>query len=199
MDEKTEELRDIFIDVTDEDTVTESQEETPGSLTGQDEGKRDRLESVIASMRDRYEFEVDLSDEALVDLVELFYDEESDAEIARQLDISRKAVFRARMNLHLVRDRDRDAPFDLAEFRERLTEDASTADLADAFDVSESTVRRYRRVVRTENRSRQANDRYRDEFDTILADGGLATNMTEDIQEDGLDDATEGMETDVSF
>jgi hypothetical protein len=199
MDEKTEELRDIFIDVTDEDTVTESQEETPGSLTGQDEGRRDRLESVIASMRERYEFDTDLSDEALVDLVELFYDEESDAEIARQLEVPRKGVFRARMDLHLVRDRDTDAPFDLAEFRERLTEDPATIDLADAFDVSESTARRYRRVVNAENQSRQANDRYRDEFDTILADSGLATNLTEDVQEDGLDDATEGMETDVSF
>jgi len=46
MDEKTEELRDIFIDVTDEDTVTESQEETRGSLIDR-EGIRDRLEGVV--------------------------------------------------------------------------------------------------------------------------------------------------------
>jgi len=199
MDEKTEELRDIFIDVTDEETVTESQEETPGSLTDEAEGKREQLAGVIGRMRDRYEFGTDLDDAALADLVELFYDGESDAAIARELDASRKTVFRARLDLHLVRDRDTDAPFDLAALRERLPEEPSTADLAATFDVSESTVRRYRRVVRAQNESRGANDRYRDEFDRLLADGDLTGGLTEDVQEDGLDDATEGMETDVDF
>lgn len=199
MDEKTEELRDIFMDVTDEDTVTESQEETRGSLTDQGDGQRERLESVVRSMRERYDFSTDLSDDDLCGLVELFYDDASDADIARELDASRKTVFRARTDLHLVRDRDRDAPFDLDDLRTRLTDDPATRDLADEFDVSESTVRRYRRVVRAQTESRQANDRYRDEFDTILADGDLAARMTEEVQEDGLDDATEGMETNVDF
>ncbi|WP_135821792.1 conditioned medium-induced protein 4 [Halostella litorea] len=199
MDEKTEELRDIFIDVTDEETVTESQEETPGSLTDETEGVEDRLRSVVSRMRERYEFGTDLGDGDLVTLVELFYDGESDATIARELDVSRKVAFRARLDLHLVRDRDTDAPFDLAALRERLTDDPSTAELADEFDVSESTVRRYRRVVRAQNESRGANDRYRDEFDRLLADGDLSGGLTEDVQEDGLADATEGMETDVDF
>jgi DNA-binding CsgD family transcriptional regulator len=199
MDEKTEELRDIFMDVTDKDTVTESQEETRGSLTDQGDGQRERLESVVGSMRERYDFSTDFSDDDLCGLVELFYDDASDADIARELDASRKTVFRARTDLHLVRDRDRDAPFDLDDLRTRLTDNPATRDLADEFDVSESTVRRYRRVVRAQTESRQANDRYRDEFDTILADGDLAARMTEEVQEDGLDDATEGMETNVDF
>jgi len=95
--------------------------------------------------------------------------------------------------------RDTDAPFEFDAFRRALADDASTADLAERFDVSESTVRRYRRVVEAENESRQANDRYRDEFDTILADADLSERITEDVQQDGLEDATEGMETDVSF
>ena len=199
MDEKTEELRDIFVNVTDEETVTESQEETPGSLTDETGGTDGRLQTVVSRMRERYEFGTDLADDALVTLVELFYDGESDAAIARELGVSRKVAFRARLDLHLVRDRDTDAPFDLAALRERLTDDPATAALAEAFDVSESTVRRYRRIVRAQNESRQANDRYRDEFDRLLADGDLTGGLTKDVQEDGLDDATEGMETDVDF
>ena len=202
MDEKTEELRDIFIDVTDEDTVTESQEDTRGSLADTDSGDiEEQIESVIDSMRGRYEFETDLSDEQLVEIVERFYEGDSDAEIARELgdDVSRTNVVRARLDLHLVREQDTDAPFDLDEFRARVNEDASTADLAEAFDVSESTVRRYRRVIEAQNESRQANDRYRDEFDSILSEAELSERMTEDVQQDGLEDATEGMETDVSF
>ena len=200
MDEKTEELRDIFIDVTDEDTVTESQEDTRGSLAGAgDEDVTERIEGVIESMRERYEFETDLSNERLCELVERFYEGAGDAEIARALDESRTTVVRAQLDVHLVSDRDLEAPFDVGEFRRALADDTSTADLAETFDISESTVRRYRRVVEAENESRQANDRYRDEFDSILADADLSERITEDVQQDGLDDATEGMETDVSF
>ncbi|PSQ18239.1 conditioned medium-induced protein 4 [Halobacteriales archaeon QS_8_69_26] len=198
MDEKTEELRDIFIDVTDEDTVTESQEEARGSLIDR-EGIRDRLEGVVESMRERYGFSTDLTDDELCRLVHAYYDGVTDAEIARELDVSRSTVMRARLDLHLVRDRDRDAPFDLDDLRECLEGDPSVAELAEAFEVSRSTVRRYRRVVGVEDRSRAANNRYRDEFDEILADAGLSTDMAESVREDGLEDATEGMETDVSF
>jgi len=65
--------------------------------------------------------------------------------------------------------------------------------------VSESTVRRYRRVVETQQERQIVNDRFRDEFETVLQDRDLSDRMTEDMQKDGLDDATEGMETNVSF
>lgn len=198
MDEKTEELRDIFIDVTDEDTVTESQEETRGSLLDR-EGVRDRVAGVVADMRERYGFSTDLTDDQLCRLVAAYYDGTSDAEIGRELDAARSTVRRARLDLHLVREQDYDAPFDLEDLRERLEDDPSTGKLAEEFGVSRSTVRRYRRVVSAEERSRRANNRYRDEFDEILADAGLSTDMAESVREDGLDDATEGMETDVSF
>ncbi len=200
MDEKTEELRDIFMDVTDESTVTESQEETHGSLQSETEVE-ERLEDVIAEMRDRYDFGTTLSDEQLVTVVRGYYAGDSDAEIARALGDGSlgKTVARARIDLHLVRDSDADAPFDLDALRELLDEDASTAECAADLDVSESTVRRYRRVVETQQERRTVNDRYRDEFENVLQDRELAERMTEDIHEDGLDDATEGMETNVSF
>ena len=200
MDEKTEELRDIFMDVTDEATVTEQQEETPGSLQSEAEVE-DRLEAAVAEMSDRYDFGTSLSAAELVTVVKGFYAGDSDAEIARRLgdESLGKSVARARIDLHLVRDADTDAPFDLDALRNLLDEGASDVDCADELDVSESTVRRYRRVVETQQERRTVNDRYRDEFENVLQDRELSEQMTADVHDDGLDDATEGMETNVSF
>ena len=223
MDEKTEELRDIFVDVTDESTVTEHQEDTPGSLTS-DESATERVEAVVASMGERYDFDTDLPDAALADLVEGFYDGASDAALAERAadvveeadadegtgsdaseaettetpDLSRHDVFRARMDLHLVREADTDAPFALGDLRDRLADDESIGEIAAALDATESTVRRSRRVLETQAERRRVGDRFREQFDEILDDADLAS-LTEDVTRDGLDDATDGMENDLSF
>ena len=150
-------------------------------------------------MRERYEFDTSLSDEALVAVVEGFYTGSADSAIAEELGVSRRDVFRARLDLHLVRDRDTDAPFDFEAFRDRLSEGHSTSDVADEFDVSASTVRRYRRVVESQNEARRVSDRFRSEFEDALVDADLAEQFTTDMKDDGLDEATDGMETNVSF
>lgn len=198
MDEKTEELRDIFLEVAEEETVTEAQREQRGSLSDRGDVDEHLLE-VVGEMRERYGFDTDLDDGDLVTLVKAFYDSERDADIARRLDVSRRTAVRTRLELHLVRDRDRDAPFDVEEAARRRSEGATMAELAAAYDVSASTVRRYLRVFKADRRSRQANQRFRDAFDTALADADLSTRMTREIHEDGLDEATEGLETNVSF
>ena len=200
MDEKTEELRDIFMDVTDESTVTEQQAETHGSLSSET-AIDDRLAEVVGRMRDRYDFATTLSDDELVTVVRGFYAGDSDAGIARELgDASLgKTVARARIDLHLLRDADEDAPFDMTALRDLLEDDATTGECAAELDVSESTVRRYRRVVEAKRQRRTVNDQFRNEFENILQDRELSDRMTESVQEDGLDDATEGMETNVSF
>lgn len=200
MDEKTEELRDIFIDVADSETVTESQEASRGSLTDDGEVKT-RLLELIGDMRDRYGFRTDLSDEQLCNLANQYFDDATDADLAREFDVDRRTAFRARLDLHLFRDRDTDAPFEMDQFRKQVTgtDTVSTSDLAADFDVSESTARRYRRVVEARDESRRANDRYRDEFAELLADADISGALTHEAREDGLDDATDGMETDVSF
>ncbi|EMA34913.1 hypothetical protein C446_13424, partial [Halobiforma nitratireducens JCM 10879] len=124
-----------------------------------------------------------------------FYDDEGDEEIAEKLGVDAAEVFEARMSLHLIADDDADE-VDLAAIRDREEDDAT---LATEYDIDEESVSRYRRVAEAEDESRTANDRYRDEFDSILADAGLSEQMTSDVREDGLEDATEGMETDVDF
>lgn len=200
MDEKTQELRDLFVEVTEESTVTERQDEARGSLTGEDDNRvAQRLESVITRMRDRYEFRTDLPDESLCRLVRRFYDEQSDGTIADVLGVTRHEVFTARMNLHLLRESDTHGPFDLDELRELLEAEYTDGEAATVLDAAESTVRRYRRVLQTRQEIRQTSGRFRDEFDEILTDADLGARMTEDVRETGLEDATEGMETDVSF
>ncbi|SFS36336.1 conditioned medium-induced protein 4 [Halostagnicola kamekurae] len=197
MNEKTEELRDIFTNVTDgEETVTESQTATRGSLEKDERTIDERLENVIAQMRERYGFETALSDEELIRVAKGFYDDVSDDDLASELEVSSEDVFDARLSLHLVDETD--APeIDLAAVRERADDDLGA--LADEYDTSEARVRRARRVVAAQDESRAANDRYRDEFDSILGDSELTDRLASDVREDGLEDATEGMETDVSL
>jgi len=194
----TEKLRDIFKDVTDEDTVTETQEVSRGSLTA-DRASEDRLGETVARMREDYEFETSLSDEALATVVERFYGGDSDTAIAEELGVSRREVFRARLDLHLLRDRDTDAPFDLAELRDLLAEDHSTSEIADRLDVSESTVRRYRRVIEAQDEAKRVSERFRSEFEDVLPEADMSERFTGEMTDDGLEEATEGAETNVSF
>ena len=195
MNEKTAELRDIFTSVTDEETVTESQEDTRGSLETDERTVEERVGGVIRRMRDRYDFETELSTRELTEVVTAFYDGVSDEAIAAELDVDEATIFDARLALHLVSEENADG-IDLVEIRNGELDDAK---LAEKFDVPASRIERYRRVAAARDESRAANDRYREEFDSLLADADIVERMATDVREDGLEDATEGMETDVSF
>lgn len=200
MDEKTEQLRDIFMEVADDATVTEQQEEARGSLA---DGRsvEEQLRGVVDTMQNRYDFRTSFSIDELTTIIERFYAGDNDTEIARQLgdESLSKTVSRARIDLHLVTDRDTDAPFDLDDLRDLLDTDQPMTQIADDLGVSESTVRRYRHIVEIQRERRVSGDRYREEFEHILKDRGLSDRLTADIQQTGLEDATEGMETNVSF
>lgn len=200
MKEKTEELRDIFMEVTDEETVTEQQAETHGSLAS-DEDVEEQLHAVVAEMQSALEFGTSLSNDELVTVVQGYYDGASDTAIAREIgdESLSKTVARARRELHLLRETDTDPPFDFEEFREAVDGDTTASSLAERFDVSESTVRRYRRVVETQREMRRVNNQYIDEFDRLLEDADLSARHAKGAFEDGLEDATEGQETDASL
>lgn len=200
MDEKTAELRDIFIDVTDGETVTERQEDGRGSLTEDDDQIDERLNDIIARMREQFDFASDCSAEELRRVVRGYHDDENDTEIADALGVDPRTVVQARHDLHLLRDRETDAPFEFDRLRELRNDeyDWTVAEMADELDVSESTLRKYSGVVDTQNAKRSVNGRFTDEFAELLTDADLQDH-TEEVKEDGLQEATEGMETDVSF
>jgi hypothetical protein len=186
MDDKTAELRDIFLDATGgEETVTERQAERRGSLVDVDDPAAvdARLRDLVTTMRERYDFETDFDPDAYVRLIRGFYDGDDDESLADALDsegvlradgeaVDADTVRRARLDCHLVRERDRadDAP---AAVRER--------------------------VVAAEREATRANHRFRDAFAELLTDADLSGRLASDSREDGLREATEDIETDVSF
>ncbi len=199
MDEKTAALRDIFIDTTGSETVTERQAESPGSLTEERTGVDERLETLIVRMRERYEFKSDLDDSALAAVIRGYYEELDDREIATHLECTPETVRTARLDLHLVRENDRDAPFDLDQLRGLLVEETPLDACAAELETPVETVARYRDVIAADRRSTRANTRFRDEFAELLTDSDLTGQLATNAREDGLREATEDLETDVSF
>ncbi|MXR19848.1 conditioned medium-induced protein 4 [Halobacterium bonnevillei] len=201
MDEKTEELRDIFMDVADDDTVTESQEDTHGSLASEEDVEA-RLRDAVSEMVDNLGVDTPLAVEDLATVVEAFYAGEDDAGIAEALDadVDPETVAHTRTDLHLLREDDTDPPFDYEALRDAtLGDDASVSEFLADVDADEDTVDYYRSVVETREEIRRVNDRYRAEFENVLQDRELSERLTRSVHEDGLDGATEGQETDINL
>lgn len=196
MDEKTEELREIFTRVTNEESVTESQAEQRGSLTGDAAG--DEVDEIVREMRDQFEFETDLSVEQLCQVVERFYDGDSDEEIAATLDRTPETVFAARMDLLLLRDDDPDG-VDLGTLQERLDGDEGVNAVAEDLDVDPADLRRAKRFLRARDRARRTSYRYQTAFEERLTDADISEQLAADAREDGLGEAAEDIETDLDF
>lgn len=201
MDEKTESLRDLFVETTGTESVTEAQTEGRGTLADRDGETEARVREVVAEMRARYGFTSALADDiaALATVARAFHDGEGDAAVAATADVDEATVRDARLDLHLVREADREPPAgvearDLAELAEA---GASLGEAADVLDADPAALALPYRAALTDAASRRANGRYRDEFAALLADADLRGRLTE--MDDGLREATEDMETDVSF
>lgn len=200
MDDKTQELRDIFLDVSEEETVTESQEDTHGSLASDDEIDA-RIGETIDQMREEFDFQTDLADDTLVALVRAYYRGQDDEAIASTLDadVTPDAVRAARLDLHLLRPEDTEVDFDITALREQLEADTPVDEITEDLDLDKATVEEYRDVLRVRAIIQRTNARYPIEFEDALQDTQIAERLTHDTREDGLEEATEGQEVDVSF
>jgi hypothetical protein len=201
MDEQTEELRDLFVETTGAEEVTEDQEAGRGDLADvvPPEEAEARVRELVGRMRERYAFETGLDDDALVGVVTRFYAEEDDAAIADALGVDEPVVRRARLDLHLVRDADRDAPFPIADLRELIVDDVPPEERAERLDADADVVERYSHVVETDLRSTRANHRFRDEFAELLTDADLRESHTGDAHDTGLEEAQEDIETNTQL
>ncbi|SEH38141.1 hypothetical protein SAMN05192561_101324 [Halopenitus malekzadehii] len=214
MDEKTADLRDLFVDATGSETVTEGQSADRGSLLERDDATvGERLTELIATMRDRYGFSTSLPDAAYERVVRGHFDDEPDAVIAAAIgddesieigknaaaDVDATGVFRARTDLHLVTDADRETPVAYDEVKRLVLAGATDEELAAALSSDPETVRRYRRVAEADVASMRANHRFRDEFRDLLTDADIEGSLAAGAREDGLREAAEDIETDVSF
>lgn len=201
MDEQTEELRDLFVETTGAEEVTEDQQEDRGDLADvvPPEEAEARIRELVGRMRDRYEFASALDDDALVAVVTRFYAGESDDAIADAIDADDGAVFLARMDLHLIRGGDRDAPFPMADLRELIVDDVPLDERAERLDADAETVERYSRVIEADMRSTRASGRFTDEFAELLTDADLRGSHTGDAHDTGLEEAAEDIETNTQL
>lgn len=214
MDEKTEELRDLFVDATGSEAVTERQEAARGSLVDRDDDAVEaRVAELVATMRERYGFgagsddataAAELPDGAYERVVFGFFDGEDDETIADALGgadagVDARTVRDARLDLHLVADADRDTPFEYTALKRLLAADRSVEAIASALDADVDVVREFVPVARADLASTRVNDRFRDEFRDLLTDADMEASHAATAREDGLREATEDIETDVSL
>lgn len=213
MDEKTSELRDLFVETTGSDTVTERQAESRGTLTDRDEDTTaERVRELVAMMRERYAFSTDLDDATYGRIARGRFEAADDAAIADAIAdedepgdetgaLDPKTVRNARFDLHLVRESDRvvpdDAGFTYADLKRLTAEGHSIVECAEALDADIDQVAEYATVARVDLTATRANERFRDEFRDLLTDAEIEGNHAADAREDGLRDATEDLETDV--
>jgi hypothetical protein len=202
MDDKTEQLRDIFMDVADEETVTESQHESHGSLATDEDSVDARLRAAIGRLREKFELRTALDGEQLCRLVRAFYAGDDDETIAAELGCTRREVFRTRMDLHLVCDED--LPGETLQSAIRAAgadepDEETTDRLAAEFEMEPAAVERAREAVAAVDRSRRVSQRFRTAFEETLTDADLSVQFTADAHEDGLEDATDGAEVDVEL
>jgi len=216
MDEQTEHLRDVFLEATGEATVTERQESSPGSLVDRDETTvTDRVVALVETMRERESFEAGLSTAAYERVAREVFDGESDEAIADAFEtreasdrhgdtdeaIDAETVRRARFDLHLVRASDRETAASYPVLRRLLADDPDRSAKACArrLDVPVEAVERALPAARADLASARANDRFRDEFRSLLTDADLSDSHAATAREDGLREATADIETDVSL
>lgn len=197
MDEKTAELRDIFVETTGEEQVTAAQSADRGSLL--DDPDDDRVREVLSRLREETTVETQLSLADHERVVRLFFRTDDDAEIAAELDLDPEVVRQARLDAYLLRERDRQVSFDRERLRRLVAEGVSPTAAARAVDADEATVRRHTPVIEAEFASRRHNHRFRDELVELLSDAPLSEKLATDTRDDGLEEAAEDIETNVKL
>jgi hypothetical protein len=197
MDEKTAELRDIFVETTGEEAVTETQSADRGSLL--DDPDDDRVRETLLRLREETAVATELSLAVHERVVRLFFRGADDAEIAAELDLAPDTVRQARLDAHLLREADRQASFDRERLRRLVAEGVSPTEAAWAVDADEATVARHAAAIDAEFASRRHNHRFRDELAELLSDAPLSDQLASDTREDGLEEAAEDIETNVKL
>jgi len=226
MDEKTSDLRDLFVETTGSGTVTERQAESRGTLTDRDDAVIDeRVRELVAAMRERYDFSTDLDDATYARIARGRFEKDDDEAVATALDEKREADgdderseagLARKPHPSSTRDRPRravrppprpreadrevdDDAFDYADLKRLTAEGRSIVECADALDADPDAVAKYARVARVDLTSTRANDRFRDEFRDLLTDADIEGSHAETARNDGLEEATKDMETDTNL
>jgi hypothetical protein len=196
MDDDTAALRDLFLDVADEETVTEPGTPERGSLLDLPT-VRDRLADIVAELADAGDLTTALDPDHLPDLVIAVYDGASDDAIARELDADPVEVARARLDCGLVRDADLDIPD--REALDGCLQRADPADCADQLELESVDVERYVRAREIVAQRGDGPTSVAERIERAFADTDLSAHRTAGVRDDGLREAAADIETDVEF
>jgi hypothetical protein len=208
MDNKTANLRDLFIETTGSKKTTESQAVDRGTLV-----KRAAADDVDAALSDivdemeaTFTFRSSLSQERYVELIKTFYSVggqsawsiSEDAQFRPSVAGDAVVIRTARTDLHLIADVDRIGPLSPNEAYQRSANHSLSA-IANTVGCDIDTIERLVHVGKAESESRRVNHQYRNTFRQLLTDAELSEQLTADAREDGLREATEDIETNVSL
>ncbi|ERG98738.1 MAG: hypothetical protein J07HQX50_02785 [Haloquadratum sp. J07HQX50] len=208
MDNKTANLRDLFIETTGSKKTTESQAVDRGTLLKRAaaDDVDAALSDIVDEMESTFTFRSSLSQERYVELIKTFYSVggrsawsiSEDAQFRPSVAEDAIVIRTARIDLHLIADVDRIGPLSPNEAYQRST-DHSLSAIANTVGCDLDTIERLVRVGKAESESRRVNHQYRNTFRQLLTDAELSEQLTADAREDGLREATEDIETNVSL
>jgi DNA-binding CsgD family transcriptional regulator len=192
MSGRTDQLRDLVLQMGTSTKVVEKQATQHGALRGSSDIERALL-GIVKEMIKHYNIQTKLTSEQLATVVRLFYKGLSDTEIAEQLGdrALNKTVSRARIKLHLFRESDLKPPFDKNEFIRLSEAGKSVKEMAEALGVAPSTISEYRNIFESQKAAEK--DGYTKRFLEILSDQDVSERMVTSHIKDGLQDT---MDTD---
>ena len=194
-----EELTAIYMDVSKGDTTTTERQEDQRGRWNSNTNTDQQIRSTIEEMHERYDLSTQLPTDHLVALVKAFCEGKGDTAIARRLGDSSldRTVTRARLGLHLFRERDTTADFDLEALSECFEAGNSGAECARQLDIAASTANQYRRVLRAQQEAKHIENTYYNRFQHLCSTDGTTEAEDPDAEfepnfDNGLVDAVAG-------
>lgn len=193
MTNKTEELRKIFLDVSEEHTLTEEQENGTGNLVVE----QDELPLIaeIQEILGEQGIDTRFPPDEISTIVKRYFKGDSDTGIARKLGNSSldKSVRRLRIKLHLFRERDFNAPFELKRLESLLADhpDWSHREYADELECGATTISTYKQVIECRQEADRMENTFKDRLQKAIQDGDHPSIHIDDGLDDAIDSGLE--------
>ena len=194
-----EELTAIYMDVSKGDTTTTERQEDQRGRWNSNTNTDQQIRSTIEEMHERYDLSTQLPTDQLVALVKAFFEGKGDTAIARRLGDSSldRTVTRARLGLHLFRERDTTADFDLETLSECFKTGNSGTECARQLDIAASTANQYRRILNAQQEAERVENTYYERFRRLCSADGTTEDEDLDAEfepdfDNGLADAVAG-------
>ncbi|MBT8507445.1 response regulator receiver protein [Methanomicrobiaceae archaeon CYW5] len=197
MNQRKQELLDLFTNITSKTTIVEPMRKIHGTLRDKEAIERE-VALIMREVLDQGHFKTKLAPRQLAQLVCAYYDNKNDTEIARTLGDEKlsKTVARARVRLKLFRELDFKMPFDPAQMEALLDSGKTMKEISEELGISPSTLREYRHVI--ESQRDPTLDPFLERIRDVMEDRDLTESMTGGVVNDGLSEAIDITEAELA-